>query len=57
MQWCLMDVGTVNGGYGRWLISRHVPGYPTEKVKEMAGKNFQRGGKSASYFLFACLGS
>jgi hypothetical protein len=56
-QGCSTEARSVGGGYGRWLIFRLVPWYYTEKAGELAGKTFQRGDMSASFFMCGILGS
>jgi hypothetical protein len=52
-----MDALTVGGRFDRWLIyPNKYPGSNTKKAGEMDGKAFQRGGRTASFFLAGSLG-
>jgi hypothetical protein len=50
---CSMDVRTVGGGYGRWLISIHVPGYNhRKKPGKWLGKLFSAATRALAFSLW-----
>jgi hypothetical protein len=44
------DAKSVDGGNGRSMVVQTKNWVPAQKAKETAGKTFQRGGMSASFF-------